>query len=162
MNVKQPDGSWKEANPEIVSTEEGAAAVNAQHRVLFAANLNTEGAIRLVMADGKQLRSHVLCLAYQDSASGKSAVIAEVTDSTGQLLPPNQVIYTNAFEGVNADVRYTLAGDPGSVVDCQFIHCTTALASAYGGHDLKNVLFADCNYAFAFTEENESNWYGHQ
>jgi len=32
-------------------------------------------------------------------------LIAELKDSLGLLYPPNQVIYTNAFTDVRADVR---------------------------------------------------------
>jgi len=37
----------------------------------------------------------------------KWCLIAELKDSLGLLYPPNQVIYTNAFTDVRADVRYT-------------------------------------------------------
>jgi len=49
-------------------------------------------------------------LTYFDSATSNSVVIAEVQDSTGQLLPSqNQVLYTNAFtgNGLQADTRYS-------------------------------------------------------
>ena len=44
---------------------------------------------------------------YQDTATGNAVVIAQLQDSTGTLISANQVLYQNAFDGINADVRYT-------------------------------------------------------
>jgi hypothetical protein len=70
------------------------------------------------MADGKELRSHVLGLAYYDTASGKSVLIAELKDCQGEILGSNQVVYADAFNGVSADVRfrYTRAGMEQDVI----------------------------------------------
>ncbi len=57
----------------------------------------------------KELQSHVVGLGYYDASSGKSVLIAQTKDSQGQLLNNNQVIYTNAFTGLKADVVYTYA-----------------------------------------------------
>jgi hypothetical protein len=62
----------------------------------------------LLAPDGKRFRSHVLGLAYRDAASGQSVMIADIQNSIGAVLPPNQVIYQDAFDGdCTADVRYT-------------------------------------------------------
>ena len=83
-------------------------ARQGQHQVIFAANLNTVGALDLVGPDGRRFRSHVLGLAFTDAASGQSVLIAEVKDCQGAVLPPNQVFYLDAFAGdCRADVRYT-------------------------------------------------------
>ena len=57
--------------------------------------------------DGKRLSSHVLGLCYFDAATGTNVLIAEVTNCVGKILPPNQVIYENAFDALKASVRYT-------------------------------------------------------
>lgn len=106
MHVKQPDGSWREASAEIIPTAEGAAAVNAQHQVFFAANVKSEPTIRLVTPDGRELRSRVVGLSYYDPPSDRAVLIAETKDSRGWIVSSNQVLYTNAFDGVNADVEY--------------------------------------------------------
>ena len=86
----------------------GSVARLGQYQVIFSNNLNTEGAIDLQTKDGKRLRSNILGLAYYDSSTGKSVVIAQIQDSQGQLIGDNQVLYPNAFDGaVSADVRYT-------------------------------------------------------
>src|SRR5881296_79516 len=42
-----------------------------------------------------------------DVASGQSVVLATVKRSVpGELIPPNQVVYRSAFDGVEADVLY--------------------------------------------------------
>jgi len=103
-------GQWVESSETIQITPNGAAATNGQHQVYFPANINTAGGIHLVTPDGQDQRSQIVGLAYFDSATSNSVMIAEVQDSTGQLLPSqNQVLYTNAFtgNGLQADTRYS-------------------------------------------------------
>ncbi|HEY1718020.1 MAG TPA: Ig-like domain-containing protein [Verrucomicrobiae bacterium] len=98
---------WNESKEEIDGYAGGAIAQYGQHKVIFANNLNTAGAIDLQTPDGKELKSHILGLSYLDTASGKSVMIAQVKDCQGQIVSSNQVIYANAFDGIGADVRYT-------------------------------------------------------
>jgi hypothetical protein len=107
LHFKNDRGEWVESKEEIEIFQGAAAARQGQHQVIFAANLNSPGAIDLLAPDGKRFRSHVLGLAYTDG-SGRSVMIAEVTDCTGAVLPPNQVLYESALQGdCVADVRYT-------------------------------------------------------
>jgi hypothetical protein len=102
------NGQWVESSETIQITPDGAAATNGQHQVYFPANINTSGGIHLVTPDGQDMRSDIVGLAYFDSATSNSVMIGELQDSTGELLPSqNQILYTNAFNGVDADVRYT-------------------------------------------------------
>jgi len=101
------NGQWQESQELIESFPGGAIARQGQHKVIFANNLATVGAIDMQTPDGKRMRSHVLGLSYFDAASGQSVLIAEVKDSLGQLYPPNVVIYSDAFTDFKADVRYT-------------------------------------------------------
>ena len=98
---------WKESMELIEKEGTGAIARQGQYKVRFAPNLNTAGAIDLTMPGGTRLRSHVLGLSYYDAATRLSALIAEVKDSVGEILPPNRIIYRDVFEGLKADVRYT-------------------------------------------------------
>jgi hypothetical protein len=61
--------------------------------------------------DGKRLRSNILGLMYCDSSTGDAVLIAQLQDSEGQLISDNQVLYSDAFDGVKADVRYTYRRD---------------------------------------------------
>lgn len=103
------DGQWVESRAEIEFTTEGAAATNCAHPVAFAPD---QAALRLTLPDGRHLRSRVLGLAYYDTSSGESVLIAQTRNSTGLLFEPNQVIYKNAFvgdSGVDADVQYVVS-----------------------------------------------------
>lgn len=107
------DGNdWVESKELIEPDPNGAVARYGPNKAAFTANLNTRGAIQVVDADGKQFTSHVLGLAYTDMASGQSVMIAFIKDSFGQILPPNQIVYPDAFLGdVKAAVRYTYTRD---------------------------------------------------
>lgn len=98
---------WIDA--EAVLEIEGNTAVGRKgaHQVTFAANANTAGSVNYVTPDGKRLRSHVLGIALFDSANNHSEMIATIKDSQGELYPPNVVVYSDAFDGLKADLRYT-------------------------------------------------------
>ena len=100
-------GHWQESQEQIESYPAGAIARQGPYQVIFANNLNSEGAVDVQTVDCKRLRSNILGLAYYDSASGKSVVIGEIQDCQGELISSNQVLYPHAFSSVNADVRYT-------------------------------------------------------
>jgi len=102
----QRDGQWVDSKEEIELFQDGAIARQGQHQVIFTPNINTAGAIDLLTPDGR-FRSHILGLAYTDAATGNSAMIAQIKDSTGQLVAPNQIIYADAFTDFQADIRYT-------------------------------------------------------
>lgn len=89
----------------------GALAAQGAHKVGFAANANTAGAINMLTTDGKRLRSHVLGLAYINARTGETLWIAQIRDSIGELVGENQIIYRDAFNsdgsGIKADIRYT-------------------------------------------------------
>jgi hypothetical protein len=108
LNFKNPDtGKWEASSEEIEIVQGGAVARHGQHKVIFAADLATAGAIDVETPDGQRLQSHMLGLCYFDQSSGQSVFIAQVTNSIGQLISSNQVWYDNAFTGVKAGVRYT-------------------------------------------------------
>jgi len=102
------DDQWKETKEQIEIINGFAVASKGPHQVVFAANLNSSGAIELFTPDKKTMTSHVLGLAYFDYASGESVVFAQTKDSYGSVLGDNQVYYQDAFSGdCIADVRYT-------------------------------------------------------
>lgn len=99
---------WRPARA-LIEVEQGLGVARyGQQRVIFAPNVNDpEGAITIVAAEGVTLRSSVLALTYYDAASGRQVVLAVVKDAVGELLPPNRLIYRDAFNGLEADVVYT-------------------------------------------------------
>ena len=101
------NGQWVTSKEEIDISPDGssAAATNGQHQVFFPGNIYN-GMIKLLTPDGQTLQSQPIGLSYFDG--NNSVLLAEVTNSTGAILPSgNQVIYTNAFAGLNADLLYT-------------------------------------------------------
>ncbi len=100
-------GRWTESQELVEAVPGGAIARHGQIQVIFANNLATAGAIDLQTPDGKRLTSNVTGLSYFDAASGTNILIASVKDCQGQILPPNRVIYEDAFDGLNASVCFT-------------------------------------------------------
>ncbi len=99
------NGQWQESQEQIgILPQGGAAATNGAHQVYFPGDI-FQGEIQLVTPDGKQLQSRPIGLSYDDGA--KTVLIAVLTNSVGQLVGPNQVLYLDAFTGLKADLRYT-------------------------------------------------------
>ncbi|HEX5219982.1 MAG TPA: hypothetical protein VFZ59_10485 [Verrucomicrobiae bacterium] len=101
------NGQWLPSREEIELFQGGAVARHGPYSVIFAQNIATDGAIDLLTADGFRLKSHVLGLGLYNAANGNSILLAETTDSIGQLHAPNVIIYPSAFDDVAADLRYT-------------------------------------------------------
>lgn len=100
-------GAWQPSMEDIELSPGGASAVQGQHKVIFAADLATTGAINLQMPDSQNLTTELIGLAYSDQASGQTVFIAIITNCVGQIVGSNQVWYQNAFAGLNASVHYT-------------------------------------------------------
>jgi hypothetical protein len=100
------DGNqWVSSSEDIEVQGNEAVASKGPHKVKFQSNINRAGAIQLWTTSGKKLRSHPLALAMRDG-SGARVVFATIKDSIGQLSGSNQIIYPNAFSGIEADIRY--------------------------------------------------------
>jgi hypothetical protein len=91
---------------EIESVPSGGIARFGPHQVAFANDLNTIGAVDLMMPDQQELRSHIQGLMYY-IPNGPSVVIAVIKSCQGQIVSSNQVMYPAAFDSVSADVLYT-------------------------------------------------------
>jgi RHS repeat-associated protein len=99
------NGAWVDSKEEIDVLPNGTAhAIQGQHQAYFPGDIY-EGQIELVTPDGEHLKSRPLGLSYFDGQN--SVLIAELTNSVGAIVGNNQVIYTNAFTGLKADLRYT-------------------------------------------------------
>jgi len=101
----QQNGQWVDSVEEIdISPQGGAQAVQGRHQVYFPSDIYS-GAIQVVTPDGSQLQSRPVGISYFDGTN--SVLIAELTNSTGQIISQNQVIYTNAFTDFAADLLCT-------------------------------------------------------
>lgn len=101
LNFKDENGQWVASSEEIEGSANGSIARHGQHSVTFANNPNTSVAIDMHTPDLKRLQSHVMGLSYLDTASGSNVWIAEVKDCQGVIMPPDQVLYPNAFTDNN-------------------------------------------------------------
>jgi hypothetical protein len=106
MHYLDAKGEWQESKEEILPTSQGGAeAVRGGHHVQFPYDIYN-GVIKILTPDRVQLKSRPLCISYFDGTN--SCVIGELTNSVGQILASgNQVIYTNAFSDVSADLLCT-------------------------------------------------------
>jgi hypothetical protein len=101
----QKDGQWLPSKEEIdLLPTGGAAATQGQYQAYFPSDIYN-GEIRMVTPTGNVLRSRPIGLSYDDGTN--SVLISELKDSVGQLVGSNQVVYPDAFKGVNADLCYT-------------------------------------------------------
>lgn len=101
----QQNGQWQDSREQISIQPDGSAsATQGEHQVYFPADIYN-GVITLITPDGLQLKSQPVGLSYDDGTN--TVLIAESTNAVGQLISSNQVIYTNAFAGVDADLLYT-------------------------------------------------------
>ncbi len=100
------NGQWVESKEEIdvLPDGSGAVATNGQHQVYFPADIY-QGKIKMVTPEGKILSSRPVGLSYDDGSH--TVLIAELTNSIGELVGSNQVIYPDAFIGFKADLLYT-------------------------------------------------------
>ena len=108
LNYRDPvSGQWRPSREQIDLLSPGgafaAAATSGQHQASFPLDI-AQGIIQLSTPDGKQLRSRPVGLFFEDDSN--SVLIAILTNSVGELVGSNQVVYPDAFEGVAASVRY--------------------------------------------------------
>jgi hypothetical protein len=99
-------GEWTESSEQIeINPNGGARAIHGQHQAYFPADIY-EGVIEIVTPDGKRLKSRPICVSYSDNVN--SVLVSQLQHSIGLLLPSgNQVIYTNAFTDLDADLICT-------------------------------------------------------
>jgi hypothetical protein len=100
------DGQWLESKEQIEVLADGrAAALDGPSQAIFPADIYN-GVIELIAPDGTHLKSRPLGISYFDGSN--SVLIAELTNSIGQILPSgNQVIWTNCFTDFAADLVAT-------------------------------------------------------
>ena len=118
LNYRQ-NGQWRPSREKIDLLPPGgafaAAATNGQSQAWFPLDI-ARGVIQFSGPDGKQLTSRPVGLFFEDDSN--SVLVAILTNSVGELVGSNQVVYPNAFEGAAANLRYiyTKAGFEQDVV----------------------------------------------
>lgn len=104
---------WSPSDATFEATPAGDAfvATRVQHSVRIASNLNTPAAVIVGDPSADQANAFQctpVAIALYDSAGGGFAVIGNITDCSGTLVSSNTIIFPNAFQGVCADVVFTL------------------------------------------------------
>ena len=102
----QENGQWQTSEDVIENFAEGAIARRGPHKGIFAHDLNADAVFDLQSSTGVRLRGGVRSIHLTDSANGRSVLLGSVkAQAPGELLPPNRIVYRDAFEGgVRADV----------------------------------------------------------
>src|SRR5581483_6788841 len=100
------NGFWQPSQELIEAVPGAAVARKGQLKVIFAPNINTDVCMDAETADGYRIRLQVSGLCYFDASTGQRVVLEEVKDSQGEILPPNRLIYRDAFSG-----NYTFKAD---------------------------------------------------
>ncbi|HYE32393.1 MAG TPA: RHS repeat-associated core domain-containing protein [Methylomirabilota bacterium] len=110
LSYQDKNGDWQEAVPKFELINGNAVAAKTLTGVTLAPNVADLNPVEMRLPDGAILRSRVLGLAYFDRRSGRSVVIAEVQPSEGELAGnESEVVYRDAFNGIDADIRYVLS-----------------------------------------------------
>ncbi|MBL9139758.1 MAG: hypothetical protein JNK85_28065 [Verrucomicrobiales bacterium] len=103
------DGTrWTPSTAAFQPVAHGFEAGHQQFKVTLHGQLNVEGSVTMRTPDGITVRSTPLGIALYDFASGKSLFIAELKDVEGLQVADHQIVYLDAFEGVSADILYTV------------------------------------------------------
>ena len=99
---------WVESSELIEAFEGGAIARGGQMKVIFSPTLgDPAGTVDILTAEGERMRTVALGLAYYDPVSGDDVILSEVNPNVeGEILPPNRVIYRDAFTDIHADIVY--------------------------------------------------------
>jgi len=116
MHYTNAAGQLVESKEEIALLPNGgAAAIKGRHKVYFPTDIYN-GALEIVTPDGRHLHSRPLGVSYDDGSN--TVFIATLTNSVGYLASSNQVIYPNAFAGIDADLvcTYRKAGFESDLV----------------------------------------------
>jgi hypothetical protein len=92
----------------ITLTDTGCEATAGRHKVAFAADIASDLPIRVTMPDGKRLAFRPTYLVLANRVTGQNLLIAEITNRIAQLIQPDRVLWTNAFDqsGPAVDVEY--------------------------------------------------------
>ena len=110
---------WLRSDPSFVPSPDGSSFVAAKlpNQVTLSADLNTVAAVTDVTPDGLTLQSTPVAIGLYDAASGKSMIIASLTNSQGVLVDARHVLYPGAMVGglLQADVVTSGVPDCGCV-----------------------------------------------
>ncbi len=107
------NGKWKESQDVIEPFPGGAIARRGPHQAPFSPDLNAGAVFDIQAADGSRIRGGVRAIQLTELQTGESLVLATVKRSApGELLPPDRIVYRDAFDGLAADVVLVWQNNP--------------------------------------------------
>ncbi len=100
---------WEETKELFQISDKGyAVATNGQHKLIVAPDIAAPGgAIDFLGPDSQRLLSSPIGLAFRDTGSGKTVLIAGVTNCVGEMAQPNVILYPKSFDTLKAAISYT-------------------------------------------------------
>jgi hypothetical protein len=100
---------WALSDPKFQISADGlsAYAEKLQYKVSILANLNATNSVQIATPDGIILDTTPTAIGLYDAASGKSLIIAGITNCSGVQTSSGQIRFDNAFDDVSADVLFT-------------------------------------------------------
>lgn len=84
----------------------GARAEYGLQKVYFPLDARGGDALTITTPEGRVLKCRATFLAAHDLKTDQRWLIAEVTNRIGLIVGKDQVVYTNAFDSIAADIRY--------------------------------------------------------
>jgi hypothetical protein len=112
LNYIDPNGVWQHSQDLIELTEDGgAAAQRAPNKVFFEPTLSTNSGLRLVTMSNLVFTTCPVGIYFYDPTTGKGHLLAALQNGVaGKLVPPNRIVYANAFQSeiLQADLRVTV------------------------------------------------------
>lgn len=104
----QEGGEWKASEDVIEITPEGAVAKRGPNKCTFSHDLNSEAVFEIQSSDGQRIRGGIRGIQLFNIKTEQTATIGTVRKQVqGHLLPPNQILYRDAFDGITGDVVLT-------------------------------------------------------
>lgn len=106
------NGVWQASEDLISLTPDGgAAALQLPNKVFFGPTLSATNGITLLTMSNLVFSTAPVGVYFYDPTSGKEQLLAALQSGVaGELLPPNRIIYPNAFQSavLQADLRITV------------------------------------------------------
>jgi hypothetical protein len=99
-------GSWRESEEVWEPHAEGAVARRGAYQVILRPDLATEAAFEVWTSDQERLRGGPRALLLTDHVAKRSLTLATIRSCRGEIVAPNQVLFRDAFDGLEADVLY--------------------------------------------------------
>jgi len=100
--------TWASSEASFDVAADAFVANRLQYLASISFNLNTVSAVNVITRDGVNIHSTPVAIGLYDAASGASTIIAGITNCSGVMVNSNKVTFENAFQGISADLVYTI------------------------------------------------------